>query len=72
MANNFILTSTAVSVGIIVLEMIKLYNTWKEIKLAKNLHENEIDFADIERKIEEFKSLCDKLNETINTMKYFV
>ena len=67
MADNFILTSAVVSAGIVVLEMVKLYNTWKEIKAAKNLHENEIDFASIEQKIEEFKSLCERLNETINT-----
>lgn len=64
-ADKFLLASVAVSASLIVVQIVKLYNVWKEIKNAENLHKDETKFLEIEQKIKEFESLCIKLNESI-------
>jgi len=65
-ADNFLLASAAVSVSLMLVQVVKLYNVWKEIKSAENLHKDETKFLEIEQKIKEFEGLCTKLNEAIN------
>jgi len=69
MANNYIYTSAIVSVGLIVLQMCKLVDVWKEIKTADNLHKDPMKFAVIEQNIEEFKQMCIRLKDLITNQQ---
>ncbi|CAF1507474.1 unnamed protein product [Rotaria magnacalcarata] len=69
MANNYIYTSAVVSVGLIVLQICKLINVWKEIKVAENLHNDPMKFAAIEQNIEEFRKMCTRLEDLITNKK---
>jgi hypothetical protein len=65
MANEFVLKSAAVSAALIVVQIVKLVNVWKELKAAKNLHDDETKFLEIEQNIIEFQDMCLRLNRAI-------
>ena len=69
MADNFVYLSAVVSVGLVVVQVWQLVEVWQEIKKAENLHKDETKFREIEKNIEEFKKICERLNESIHNVQ---
>ncbi|CAF1138737.1 unnamed protein product [Didymodactylos carnosus] len=66
MASDYLLVSAIASTGLIVVQIIKLWNVWKEIKLADNLHKDPNKFLEIEQNMLIFEDLCTKVRQSID------
>lgn len=66
LATDYLFVSAVSSTALIVLQIIKLWNTWKEIQLADNLHKDPNKFLEIEQNILAFEDLCTKVHQSID------
>jgi hypothetical protein len=65
MADKVIRTSSMMSSVIIVLQFVKLYFVWKEISVAKNLHNDSRKFQQIEENIAMLRTIVEQLTQAM-------